>query len=443
MTAKDVNSTLNKGKDSKGILARFLLTSISFISLLINIMLANELSAALCATASIALSLYLIVLTRHNWPLVIIFMFIGLCCYSFCIVNYFNVNISSPYLQLKNSEISIYGISITLLFLLILTLCLPGNIGRFPKGGFHLEHSQRNTAISIICGILVIAFGILGIGEAYESGSRIRITSIYEYTIILYMLGLFFSGGEKKTLWFLTIVLAFRIVIDFSLGGRVTSMELTTAWFLVLFSHRIPYEKAIPVIVLAFIVMLSVGELRGDAFTLDAVRQGIADFVEAGFSWDGAYSAYYTSLTFLPLEEISSFQERFEYFGSFLLSILLGNDVSGSNLTLVAREYMWNMGGGYFPYFFHYYLGWFGVILFSLLLGLWLRQIATMGNKKNNSNFSLLCAIWVSSMVYRWFQYNPMVLIRGLFFLSCLYLIFYIYNKSNEKKLIKKDIKDV
>lgn len=408
---------------------RLLVVMIAAVALIINFIEVSNASAAFAASMAVIVSLYLVVVARRNWLLVIVFSFIFLCCYSFCAVNYFGIEIISPYVQLRGTPVSVLGINVMLLFLMCIAVLAPLKVGVFPQRFAFINPLRENTIIAVVCGVCVLATGLLGLGEAYGVGSRVRITSVYEYAVILFMLGLFFSGGNKKTMVFLASVLMFRVVLDFSIGGRITSIELASVWFLMVVSDRVDIGKAAPFAVLFLVIMLTVGELRGDSFSLNAVFQGIKDFGEAGFSWDGAYSAYFTSLTFLSYEDMVSVAERLHSFALFLMSIVFGGSVEGSNLALVARESIWNMGGGYYPYFFHYYLGWGGVAVFSLLIGLVLRFVANMGEGHPLSGFQMICGVWVSAMAFRWFQYNPMILLRGLFFLSCLYAVFYSFGK--------------
>lgn len=398
------------------------------VALVVNYFEPSDSSAAFAASMTILLSFYLVIVARKNWLLVVVFSFIALCCYSFCVVNYFNVQIISPYVQLRGMSESFVGVNVMLVFLACVTALMPLRVSAFPRRFDFVDPARKNTIIAVACGVCVVAAGLLGLGEAYGIGSRIRITSVYEYVVILFIFGLFFSGGNRKTIAFLTGVLAFRIVLDFSIGGRITAIELASVWFLMVVSDRVDIRKVAPFAVFAFGAMLTVGELRGDSFSLDAVLQGIRDFSQAGFAWDGAYSAYFTSLTFLSYESMVSVAERLHSFFLFLASIVLGGSVEGSNLALVARESIWNMGGGYYPYFFHYYLGWGGAVASSLLLGAVLRFVANMGDGRSLSGFRLVCSVWVSAMAFRWFQYNPMILLRGLFFLACLYAVFHAFS---------------
>ncbi|MBX9034606.1 hypothetical protein [Gordonibacter massiliensis (ex Traore et al. 2017)] len=400
----------------------------AMMALIVNCCEPGNLSSAFAAVMTILLSFYLVIIARKNWLLVVVFFFVALCCYSFCIVNYFDIQIISPYVQLRGTLDAFTGINVMLVFLTCITVLMPLRINVFPRKFVFIDPKRESATVAIACGACVIATGLLGLGEAYGIGSRIRITSIYEYAVILFMLGLFFSGGNRKTLVFLTCALVFRVFLDFSIGGRITSIELVSVWFLMVVSDRVNIRKVAPFAVLAFVIMLTVGELRGDSFSLDATLQGVRDFSQAGFAWDGAYSAYYTSLTFLSYENMVSVAERLHSFFLFLASIVLGGSVEGSNLALVTREGIWNMGGGYYPFFFHYYLGWGGVVVFSLLLGAILRFMANMGDGRPLSGFQLICSVWVSAMAFRWFQYNPMLLPRGLFFLACLYAVLYIFS---------------
>lgn len=396
---------------------------VSAAALVMHVCDPSDSTALFAAVSSVTLSLYLLFHCRKNWALSIVFAYVALCVYSSFVVNYFDVSLASPYLQWKHSAVSFESVTVFLVFLFCIVVVMPLDIRRFPLDDVLVAENRKNLTVAVFCGIAALACGIIGIGEATGAGSRVSVSSIYEYSIVFFIVGLFFSGKNKYVLAFLGSVLAFRVVLDVTLGTRVTSVELICIWFLMVYASKARWSRLLPLGVLLFVLMLTVGELRGSTFDVSAIVEGISDFVNAGFAWDGAYAAYHTSQSFVAYSDFMPQDGRFQEFIRFAASMLLGDSVGLSNLAHEVGNVFWNMGGGYYPYFFYYYLGMPGVIVFSLAMGFMLRAIAKLSNSDSLTNVALVCIVWISVTVFRWFSYAPTPLVRGLLVLIIVYAI--------------------
>ena len=90
------------------------------------------------------------------------------------------------------------------------------------------------------------------------------------------------------------------------------------------------YRVAIPLCAAALLVLLGVGALRGGEFSLERIADYLSKTFESGLAWDGAYSAYHTSLAVLATEGLRSSAERLSEFPTYLATVSVWPfDVSG------------------------------------------------------------------------------------------------------------------
>ena len=88
---------------------------------------------------------------------------------------------------------------------------------------------------------------------------------------------------------------------------------------------------------------------------------------------------------------------------------------------------------------FHYYLGMWGVVPFSVLVGCALRALALIPEREGALlAVGCIAAVWISATCFRWFQYEPTSLLRGVAIVFILSAIASAYSRSNQPKS-KKD----
>ena len=104
-----------------------------------------------------------------------------------------------------------------------------------------------------------------------------------------------------------------------------------------------------------------------------------------------------------------------------------------------ARVVYYHNAGCYFPFYFHYYLGMWGVVPFSVLVGCALRALALIPEREGALlAVGCIAAVWISATCFRWFQYEPTSLLRGVAIVFILSAIASAYSRSNQPKS-KKD----
>ena len=421
------------------IFGRVTVLAIGVLSFIANSVSSNETSAAISAVAAILLSAYLVIIARKNRGLLVVFCYLFLSVYSSCVVNYFGMSSFSVFQQWAHTSVSFISINIILLFLVCILILMPLKIESYPTCVLIQEKASRSGILSTICIVAFLLCGLLGVGSASAVSDRFAITPIYEYSIVFLIVGLYFTGESKWSIVGFAVVSGIRIVLDFGIGSRVTSIEILAIWYIMIFASRIKLRSLIPLAIIAFIAMLTVGELRGSEFELSAITSGINDYLNTGFAWDGAYAAFHTSESMVAYRDMMSYGVDFLDFGGYLASLIVGDSTGYVDLQTEMQPIIWNMGGGYFPFYFYYYLGYPGVFVSSILISLLIRFLAVFPVKRTSSDLAVFVYIWICSTCFRWLSYSASPLARGLLIVALVFIILGILAKAKPVLLAKSD----
>lgn len=424
-------------------LVRVLIVFFGSLSLAANLYFDNAASSSVAAFSSIALSIYLLVLARKNRGLLIVFCYLLLTVYSSCVVNYLGIASFTSYQQWVGTEVAFISINIVLIFLLCISAVMPLEVDPYPSELLVQSDTSGNGVIVIICALAFLLCGLFGIGPSYTGTDRQYVNPIYEYSIAFLLIGLYFSGGHKRNIILFAAISTVRIALDFSIGSRVTSIEILSIWYLMMFAARIKLRMLIPILLVAFIAMLTVGQLRGSSFQISAIFEGVEGFVDSAFTWDGAYAAYHTSESMVAYRDISVQGIDIPGFVSYLISLVVGSSAGYIGLQYEMEPFFWNMGGGYLPFFFYYYLGYGGVVVLSIIIAGLLRFLASLGGKDGVSDMSRFVFIWFSVTCFRWLSYSASPLVRGLLLVTAVFLVLGTLAKNKPILFAKRSPKNV
>lgn len=394
---------------------RLLLLLMAVAVEILSLVVPTDQTATLAMSACVVLSAYLLFDSRGSWMLSIVYAFIAYSCYSILCAVYLGITSPTPYQMFANSPTAWMGASIMLAFVLCLGFTtLPAHSNTIRRA---VASDKPNALIVVICAALLLFFGLTGLSDGGSARASINST-LYEYSIVFLIIGLYYAANDRYAIFLFILVIAFRTFIDFSTGNRVTALEMLTVFFLMRFAYRARWKYVLPVALCLFIALMSVGALRGGDFSITDIFAYLSETVrQDAFAWDGGYAAYHTSLCVLSYEGLIEPAARILAFPGYLLSIslnFLSTNIMYDPVALARTEY-WHMGGCYFPFHFHFYLGMFGVVAASLLVGLALRYLC--GEKlwsEDASPVAQLVAIWIGATAFRWIQYSPIQLLRGV-----------------------------
>ena len=121
------------------------------------------------------------------------------------------------------------------------------------------------------------------------------------YSIVIFIIGYYFFGKIKAYKFCSTILLLLFAFQNMVYGGRVTALQLAVVLFLFLFDGKfVPWRIIIPFGVIGIVIFVMIGSQRGGfSLSLSGMAEAIGSIFKEGASLDTAYSAYYTSLSFI------------------------------------------------------------------------------------------------------------------------------------------------
>jgi hypothetical protein len=331
--------------------------------------------------------------------------------------------------SLKDDPSAITAITILFIFNLLLSFTIPDkkNILNSSGNDFFLNNNPSNNLLVGVILIVLILIFFYGFTKPDTIGERGKPSTIYEYSIILFIVAFYYSQARANRVFLVVLILSY-IVQNMSYGGRATAIQLIICLFLIFFEKKISPIQAMPFLIAAIIIFTAVGNYR-TSLTLNSslIKNIIKTLSNSGFINDTAYSSYFTSQTFILVSHKVTLTERFDLFLRFILSMFLGGTkVPNSNLSNYTHQYYIHYYGGVLPYFGFFYFGIIGVVLIVLLIRYYNQYII---NQKYSENGLKKClSVYIVSTVPRWYLYSPSPLLRGVLLTI---IVYYIARQAN------------
>ena len=373
------------------------------------------------AVATLCVSVINLIHVSKNWYLVIIFMFLLYANYSICMADYLHVAKYSNFLTSLSSDTSaILSINILLLFNSLLFCAIPCSVDVKERETFSFNAKPDVVIFFIICMTTIFIY-FWGFTKPVVAGARGEPSTYYEYSIILFIIGMFFCGGNPRMRIVLVFIMGAYILQNLMYGGRATAIQLCMALFLMIFAKRSKILDVIWIIVGGLVIFTSVGSLRAN-FSLNSniVFSTIKSLKTSLLVNDTSYAAYFTSQTFIKTLDLISFRERLYLFGQFILSMFLGGgNVIDSNLALYTHQFFMHYYGGILPFFAYFYLGYAGIVILFLYFSWLFRKIIF-----SHSLLWNCLSVYLVSSVPRWYLYSPSPIFRGLLIFIIVYFAF-------------------
>lgn len=380
-----------------------------------------------------AMNFYLIFLNRNCRYTLVVSLFLLWFNYSIYFANYF-LKLDTIFTSWAYQDVSVLGFKIVLIFTTVLCFFSNGinhvpieDDKAYPK---LLTDDTPSFSIFGYCYLIaLVALLIFGFGRPDEAGERGAPSTFYEYSTIIFIVGFYFFKWDKCYKRIAIALLMLFALQNLIFGGRITALQLILLLlFFIYDGKKMSITRLMPLGILAFAIFTLVGSMRAETtLSISNLIKSVTDSFSLGLTLDTSYSAYYTSLTFLKVEDCVEYSQRLSMLFAFLLSMIFGGSaVPNSNLAAFTKNYYMHYMGGVLPFFGHFYLGFIGVIAFGLLISWYMNLIKKAHNK---SGFFKCATIYITITTPRWYLYSPSQLIRGVFLLSIVYYVTLVITK--------------
>lgn len=363
------------------------------------------------------LSIYILVVclinviaVRKNKYLFILFFFMLYANYSICLPNYICYFTGDFFVSWTPSNVSSIGLNILATFSTLLYLFLP-KINITKRDTFITE--KKNGYISFGLLIMLLIVLLISLPNLLVDG-RGQTTAIYEYSVILFIIGLYYSGKSQITHICYFIVASIYILIDLMSGNRATSIQICIVIYLIFFIDKISTKQLLIFMILGLFLFSMVGAYRENTNVV-SITKFFNKINERKLVFDTAYAAYYTSLTFIKAATGVSLYNKILMFLAFVFYIFTGIGIGDYSLPVFTRKFYVHYFGGVYPFYGYFYFGCLGIFIFLIYLLFIIRLINKVNT--NSSGFSKCFSILVVSSVPRWYLYSPFQITRNIFLL--------------------------
>ena len=272
-----------------------------------------------------------------------------------------------------------------------------------------IEEKNRKKYISIsntdgyyIClfiSILCIAFGVSGdnIFETggYANGGNDR-SSLYEYGIIFIALALIYSrkSAQKNFVYLLCVIYIFK---DLLYGGRVSSVMLILAVFIIQFLNSFSFKQILIAVAFGYLFFQFWGYYRSGISSVGFEMKeadGNAQFV--------VYASM--RIHYMIDHGILNWQNRLVSFVSFLLSSFVPSSYLPdlANLSLYKQSDYYSGGGGLVSTFFYCWAWIPGIIFIAIWVGKTINKFF-----HSTSIYWKFYSLLIIITSPRWFAYYP------------------------------------
>lgn len=389
------------------------------------------------------INVYMVLQSRKNFLLFIVFFIILFSNYSIIYSNFIVRLDDSMFTDILSERTRNVSINTLTLFNLMLFFFVRWSaVHPLPCKNIFIDHAKQDKVITLLLSIILIVVFFVGFQIPEKEGERGTSSPLYEYSVFFFILYFLYSGGGKKEIyWGLFLVFAYSMQ-NFIFGGRIYGLQFVLATYIMVFMHRFSMAKVLFAIAVVFILFSIIGAARGELLSGNFDVQSILlSIFQRGFALDTAYSAYFTSTTFVYLDERVDLDVHAALFLDFIKSIFVG---SGSNpdsvLPQFSLDYVTHYFGGLLPFYLYFYLGSFGILLAALLLAFYLNILISL--TISLSNFWKCIMVWIVSTTFRWYLYSPLPLLRGVLLFVIVYYVFaYFHYMLNRLPLRKKSYK--
>ena len=403
------------------------------------------------AFAALAVAFVLCAHFSRNRLLFLVGIVLLYLTYSVVVVNYAFPLTTTTYTTYRGTVEAGTALSSLLLFLSCVLFFSPSKVDRFGKGSELLGNPTWNSPFVVVLCIVLALILVFGFSRPDAvGGDRGSPSAMYEYSMIFFLLGFYFSGDRRGLRLTLCILLGLFALQNIIYGGRVTALQLLLIFFFACMSKKVSFGQFMALVVFGLLLFTFLGSVRTGLVSagMDDVGGALSESLSRGFAWDTAYSSWHTSITFMLYGDLIPPSEHLALFWQWVQSLLFGGSVPMSNLAMITQPYFWHQFGGVLPVFFQFYLGPLGVVLIAVYVSAIIRLVNSVcaGLREDTGGVLAptlrICAVYVSVSCFRWILYSPSQITRGLLlcFLCSVALIWFdrqMMIRSSRRRVVR------
>ena len=378
------------------------------------------------------INVYMVLQSWRNFLLFIVSFIILFSNYSIVYSNFIMKFDDIMFTDVLSERTQFVSLNVLVLFNLLIFLFVRWkDVRPHVKENIFINSENKDNMIILLLTIILIFVFFFGFQLPEKEGARGTPSTIYEYSLIFFILYFYYSGSQKIVVYAGLLIVLLYSLQNFIFGGRIYGLQFLLVAYIMFWMHRVSMYKVLIGISVFFVLFSIIGVVRGALLSMDAdIKSIFVSLFEKGFTLDTAYSAYYTSESFVYLDErVEGVNLRL--FVDFVKSIFVGSgSAPDSVLPAFSYDYVSHYGGGILPFYFYFYLGVWGVLLAAMLAAFYFNMILLI---TEDSNYFKKClTVWIVSTTFRWYLYGPLPLLRGALLLAVTYYIFvYIHYEWN------------
>lgn len=262
--------------------------------------------------------------------------------------------------------------------------------------------------------VLILGYDIQTLGSGvYVSNSN----PLIEYAVIMFVIIWFYSGDNKFIASLLKFYAVFYVLLSLYFGDRSASFLMILTFYL-LFKSKNSKISVLRIVFLIFIAVFLANFIAGyrDGMPLE-FGAILENTLQRGLYSDTISYSYYASITISAIYHID---DTLVYFLNYLKTWIFGSRTSdvGNLASFVKENYMYNVGGGIYPSYFYFGMGYTGVILSGIALGVLVRFVYS-----RISSYAYIYKILIAVMSIRWYLYGPTTLYRSILIMASILII--------------------
>lgn len=382
------------------------------LAIIISVLPPSKTTNISVAIATLLLTIIFVFRVRKNYGDLIAGIFLLYFNYSVIVGEYlFDGRLGTPMREVKTVEIYSILVKLMAIFMLVLAMNYKSSDGR-KEPQYLVEKINSKVAFYSVYLVLLLIL-VFGIKRGPLITYEVRITPIYEYASILFILLYRYTGRSKSRTKFFTLLLVAFALQDLYYGGRVTTLRLIISYALTIYYRKLTKAKIVFFSVLGIVIMTLIASYRiVYSLAVGDITKVVRSLLENFFVNDTATFAYYASGAIIYTSQMVPFSLRLQSLLEFTCSIFTGSRAfyTVANLSKFSAGFVSHYGGSFvfsYPYF---WLGFPGAIAFSILIVFMMNMFA----KHHNKVLSSYLYIVVIAGLPRWYLYGPLVLMRGI-----------------------------